>query len=335
VAPLIPTEHRRHPINAFEDVGALRRAIAKLAASHRGLRAGEAELVATELGTNLVRHADPGGYVLYRSIAGGVEMLSVDTGPGMGGRSALADTSSAARQIPGGLSAGLGVIGRIATTFDTYSSPQGTVLLARLETTPPKRMERWRFGGVNIPLGGEGASGDGWSAAVREYVTAFVVDGLGHGEEAGEAARAAVERFEHMPVIDPVEFLGRAHESMRGTRGGVAAVCVIEPNSGQVTFAGLGNITGEIISRSGKQYLSSHPGTLGTQLTMPKTRLQQYKWPAGGTLIMCSDGIRAGWGMSAYPGLIGHDPAVIAAVLHRDFSRGTDDATVLVVRDVS
>jgi hypothetical protein len=81
--------------------------------------------------------------------------------------------------------------------------------------------------------------------------------------------------------------------------------------------------------------LSSYPGTLGTQLSMPKTRLQQYKWPSGATLVMCSDGIRAGWGLSAYPGLIGHDPAVIAAVLHRDFARGTDDATVLVVRDVS
>jgi serine phosphatase RsbU (regulator of sigma subunit) len=188
---------------------------------------------------------------------------------------------------------------------------------------------------VNVPLGGEGASGDGWSAGVGEHITAFVVDGLGHGEEAGEAARAAVERFEERRITDPVEFLGRAHDSMRGTRGGVAAVCVVEPYSGQVAFAGLGNITGEIISASGKQYLSSHPGTLGTQLTMPKTRLQHYKWPPGGTLVMCSDGIRAGWGLSSYPGLIGHDPAVIAAVLHRDFTRGTDDATVLVVRDVS
>jgi len=335
VAPLSQSVHRRHPINVFEDVGALRRSVARLAENLPGLRAGEAELVATEIGTNLVRHADSGGYVLYRATSDGIELLSVDHGPGMLGNSGAAANTSSARQVSGGLSAGLGVIERASTEFDIYSDARGTVLLARLTTNPQKRTARWRYGGVNIPLGGDGPSGDAWVAAVGDEVSVFVVDGLGHGVEASEAALAAIERFEQRPVTDPLEFLGRAHDGMRGTRGGVGAVCVIDPETNQVMFAGLGNISGEILSTDGKQYLSSQPGTLGTQLTMPKTRAHQYRWPAGGTLIMCSDGIRAGWSLTSYPGLTGRDPAVIAAVLHRDFTRTTDDATVLVLRDVS
>ncbi|MCX2689329.1 ATP-binding protein, partial [Pseudomonas sp. DCB_AW] len=37
------------------------------------------------------------------------------------------------------------------------------------------------------------------------------------------------------------------------------------------------------------------------------------------------------WNLQAYPGLVLRHPAVIAAVLHRDFCRGRDDVTVLVL----
>ena len=38
------------------------------------------------------------------------------------------------------------------------------------------------------------------------------------------------------------------------------------------------------------------------------------------------------WSLDDHPGLAGHDPAVIAAVLARDHARGRDDVTVLVAR---
>lgn len=331
-------EHRRHPIAEFEDVGALRRAVGHLAAETAGLRPGEAELVATELGTNLLKHAVPGGYVLYRQTVDGIELLSVDTGPGMdahGATGALAPMALGAD----GLSAGLASIRRIATDFDTYSAPTGTVVLARLGGARPRRAQRWRFGGVNIPLGGEGPSGDAWGASVGPDadtpVAAAVIDGLGHGDEAGEASRAGLAVFHQRPITDPEAYLRAAHEAMRGTRGGVGAACVIDVSSGMLTFAGGGNISGQIVYGDNKQYLASTPGTLGTSLVAPKMRSQQFRWPAGATLIMVSDGIRAGWSNSGYPGLLGHDPSVVAAVLHRDFTRLTDDATVMVLRDMS
>jgi hypothetical protein len=40
------------------------------------------------------------------------------------------------------------------------------------------------------------------------------------------------------------------------------------------------------------------------------------------------------WNLNRHPGLIQHHPSLIAAVLHRDFARDTDDATVVVVKAV-
>jgi hypothetical protein len=36
--------------------------------------------------------------------------------------------------------------------------------------------------------------------------------------------------------------------------------------------------------------------------------------------------------LSDYPGLAAHDPAIVAGVVYRDFSRGNDDATIVVAR---
>ena len=336
-------EHHRHPINAFEDVGALRRAVARLTDTQAGLRHGEAELVATELGTNLLRHANPGGYVLYRLNGDGIELLSVDTGPGMAipVTSGVRDPAAAGTGAPdsvvfgsGGLSVGLAGIRRMARDFDYYSTPAGTVLLARLGATGSDGGPRWRYGAVNVPLGGVGLSGDAWAVTTEGRLAALLVDGLGHGDAAAAAAQAAVTVFNQRPLTDPEDFLRQAHDAMRATRGAVAAVCLIDQQDDRLTSAGVGNIVQQVVHGDQRQHLVSHPGTLGTYFPAPRVRVQHCRWPPGATLIMTSDGIRSGWNLSAYPGLLLHDPAVIAAVLHRDFARTTDDACVLVVRDM-
>jgi hypothetical protein len=234
----------------------------------------------------------------------------------------------------GGLSAGLAGVRRMATQFDCYSTPAGTVALACLGGANPDGGRPRRYGAVNVPLGGAGVSGDAWAVRTEQRLAALVVDGLGHGAAAAAAAAAAVSVFEQRPVTDPEDFLRRAHEAMRTTRGGVAGLCVIDPHHDQLTYAGIGNTAAQVVYRGGKQHLFSHGGTLGTHLAAPRVHVQHCHWPVGATLVMTSDGIRSGWDLSAYPGLLGHDPTVIAAVLHRDFARSTDDATVLVVRDM-
>jgi len=47
---------------------------------------------------------------------------------------------------------------------------------------------------------------------------------------------------------------------------------------------------------------------------------------------MHSDGVRSGWELSRYPGLLLRDPLVIASTIIRDFERGRDDVSVVVAR---
>jgi hypothetical protein len=56
-----------------------------------------------------------------------------------------------------------------------------------------------------------------------------------------------------------------------------------------------------------------------------------HAWPEHGLLVMHSDGLTGRWTLDRYPGLLVRHPALVAAVLYKDFLRGRDDATVVVV----
>jgi anti-sigma regulatory factor (Ser/Thr protein kinase) len=333
VGALSQQAHQLIGVRAQEDIGAARRAVSRMAARLPDNRAGEAELAATELATNLVRHTTSGGYLLCRLAGDAIELLAVDRGPGMPPGSLSAGQPQAAPSPGGGLGIGLPAVRRLSAVFDCYSGSAGTIVLARLHGAAPSANAAFSWGGVNVPLGGSGESGDGWSVAADGDLAALVVDGLGHGPEAGAAAQAAISVFSCRPGTAPDRFLQRAHEAMRGTRGGVLGICAIDPAAGELSYAGVGNIAGWLVSGSQRQSLVSHDGTIGTQLAMPRARTWAYRWSRDAMVILASDGVRRHWDLAAYPGLLRHDPAVIAAALHRDHGRGTDDATVVVVRD--
>lgn len=334
--------HERHLVRVAEDVGALRRAVAALAAAASGVPAGHAELVATELATNLTRHAAKGGYVLLRRAGDGIELIAVDDGPGMPPASMPAAGNGAWASPPppglelggqgGSLGVGLAGVARLARCFDGYSSPLGTVILARVGV-PGAAAGGFRWGGVNVPLSGAGESGDAWAVADSRRPGVVMVDGLGHGPAAAAAAAAAIAAFRAAPPGDLAAYLHRAHEAMRGTRGGVLAACEIDPGHDELSYIGVGNIAGQVLLDGQCQSLSGRDGTVGVQLRPPQGQAARYRWGPGGVLILASDGVRPRWDLSAYPGLLRHSPAVIAATVHRDHARGTDDASVLVVAD--
>ncbi|MGE5288207.1 MAG: SpoIIE family protein phosphatase [Micromonosporaceae bacterium] len=329
--------HSRLPVRLEEDVGAVRRAVGTAAARLDGIHRGRPEIVATELATNIIRHAAGAGYLLCQAGGNWLDLLAVDHGPGLspGGPPPTAESASPEYRRPraGGLGVGLAAVGRLASAFDSYSGPGGTVILARFGD--PQRVCRFaRWGGVSVPLGGAGDSGDGWAIAADGCLAALVVDGLGHGAAAGAAAEAAVSAFGRQPVTDPAGFVLRAHQAMRSTRGGVLAACVIDPERDEIVYAGVGNIAGRMLTGPRSQGLLSHEGTLGTQLAAPDARVHRYRWSRGATLVLASDGVSSRWDPASYPGLFRHDPVVAAAVLYRDHGRAADDATVLVVQDV-
>ena len=317
------------------------RRTARLLAARLGFaeeRAGRAELIASELATNLAKHARGGELLVQRFADGrgeqdGIEILSVDKGPGLG------DAARSRRDgysTSGTLGHGLGAVERLADSVDLYTHSTGTVIAVRLWRDPPRTPAagpRLEVGGLIVAKPGEPVSGDAWSWRVRDArLVLFVADGLGHGAAAHDAAAAAVARFEASSEQTPGRIVADVHEAVRHTRGAAVATLAIDLERGTGVHAGLGNIGGVILlAQGGRHHLVSHNGTAGHVAL----RIQEFNYPlpAGALVALWSDGLLTSWDLTGYPGLRQRSASVIAAVLYRDFSRRRDDVAVVVAKE--
>jgi anti-sigma regulatory factor (Ser/Thr protein kinase) len=328
-------------------------------------RRGELAIVLTEAANNLLRHAG-GGELIVRPIdrdsAVGLEVLSIDRGPGMPNVGhAMRDGFST-----GGTSGtGLGAIRRLSSEFDVFSvtrgqaaaaaarsaplpgtglppatgaAASGTVLVARLWTTPepPPPPGDVEPGVVCLPVANEEACGDAWRtlAGADGRWTALVADGLGHGPSAAAASQQAVRLFEEQArrSAAPAAVVAAMHAGLRSTRGAAVSVAEVNPARRLLRFCGVGNVAGVVFGPPGThpRRMVSHNGTAGAAAH----RVQEFSYPVapGDLVILHSDGISSSWDLANYPGLRDRHPAVVAGVLYRDHRRTRDDATVLVAR---
>jgi anti-sigma regulatory factor (Ser/Thr protein kinase) len=329
---------------AIEDpshVGEARRSATAIAAAV-GLsetEGGKFAILASEAATNIVKHAGRGEIVL-RSLgsygnAPGVELIAIDSGPGIADIDrALSDGYSTA----GSSGTGLGAMSRLATTFDIYSSAgTGTVLTARLQRAgngASRASRSFDIGVVRVAKRGEPACGDDWSLVCDEDGRAVLTlaDGLGHGQLAADASRRAVDVAAERAADQPAMIVAQVHSALRSTRGAALAVAELEANGTSLRYAGIGNIAASIVTRGASKSLVSYNGIAGHE--MRKIQEFSYEWSRDALLVMHSDGVSARWDLSRYAGLSNRDPSVVAGVLYRDFTRGRDDALVVVVRAV-
>lgn len=318
------------PIDDASRVGQVRRVAAQVAqrAGFDEEDTGRVALVATELATNVLKHAGR-GVMQVQAIAGdggeGVELVAIDRGAGFDYVACLADgmSTSGTRGI------GLGAVQRQAQVVDLFSDARGSVVMARFFPRGGTYRDV-RYGASQRALGGAPECGDGWGIAwTGAQCSVVVVDGLGHGPLAHEAANAATRAFAEAGHADPATTMDALHAAMSGTRGGAVAIAAYDAAPGTMRFAGIGNISGALHSPDGSRGLASHPGIVGVQYR--RAQSFDYADAAGKLLVLHSDGVNTRWSLRDYPGLAARHPAVIAAVLMRDFDRGRDDATVVVV----
>lgn len=311
-------------------VGHARRVVQKLAEQHGFTEAdaGRAAIVTTELASNVLKHAGRGELqvrVVPYGSGHGVELLAVDRAGGFDVQACLADGFSTG----GTQGIGLGAVSRQAQVFDVHADERGAVVLARLYPAGQVGADL-RVGVSQHSLHNDPACGDTWHLALsKERLSALVIDGLGHGPDAERAAKAGAHEFAQAPFRDPELQLSDMHHAMTGTRGGAAAIAHYDGRADSLAFIGIGNIGATLVGAERPRGLASHPGIVGGQYR--KGQVFDYAQVKGNLLIMYSDGLQSRWNLLDYPGLVRRHPAVIAAVLHRDFSRGRDDVTVLVI----
>jgi len=335
-APLHDTFERAICVPVTEDsqIGEARRRAAALtdALGLDETERGRVGVIVTEAATNLVRHARDGMLVIQpvRGPRTGVEVISIDRGPGMRDPARCLEDGFSTRGTGG---TGLGAIKRMSSEFDLDSKPGvGTIVVARVwrdHDATSHGASEVLFGGICTPIIGEEHVGDGWSVARSgDAFTIMVADGLGHGIDAEGPSRLAVEAFLAAKAEHPARIVELAHEALRGTRG--AAVAVVRVEQEQARFAGVGNIAASVIADATTRHMVSHPGIVGHQMS----RVQEftYPWNDRSLMVLASDGIRTQWRLDGYPGINRRHPTLIASTIWRDFSRGRDDATVVVAQ---
>jgi anti-sigma regulatory factor (Ser/Thr protein kinase) len=330
----LTTQHA-FPIGHASDVSAARRAGQKLALElgFNETRAGQLALIVTEAGTNLLKHAGEG--MLYLNVAQsegvpGVDVLAVDSGPG------ILDVDACLRDgmsTTGTSGTGLGALRRLSDEFDVWSAPgNGSLFFMRLwRDEGSSGLCRVEVGALTIPLAGENECGDAWGVACDGLgATLLAVDGLGHGPAAAAASAAAVGQLQRLPASEPGPLVEAAHQALRGTRGAALAAARIDFENDVIRFAGIGNIGAYVIDGDVRRALVSHNGIVGHNMR----KVQEFSVPCmpGALCILHSDGIQTQWDLDKYPGLLARSPALVAAMLMRDFIRRRDDAMVLVVR---
>jgi anti-sigma regulatory factor (Ser/Thr protein kinase) len=325
-------------LDAPTSAGAARRGAERLA-DKLGLpasRVAEIGLAATEIATNVQRHGGGGALLLraHRGDAGAaVEIVALDTGPGIADlREARRDGSSSR----GTLGIGLGAIERLADTLEIVSEPgRGTVLIARFSARSSREAADdldAPAAGITRALSGEDVCGDAYAVRAHGRLTLMMCDGSGHGPLAASASRTAVRVFEdpEQPASPPAAVLARIHRALIGSRGGAVAVAELDPVAEVVRYAGVGNISGAILTSEDKRSMVSIGGVAGYR--EPTIRTFEYPLPVGAVVVMHSDGVRSRWPADTVRGLLGRNPLLMAAVLLRDAGARHDDACVLVGR---
>lgn len=316
---------------ALEDqtqIGEARRTAQKLAeqAGFDSNDCGRVALVATELASNILKHAGHGELHLRALPAlGGLELIAVDRGPGFDLHDCLPDGIS----TRGTQGIGLGALVRQSEVFDAYADARGAVVMVRL-FAKRERGRDWPVGISQHSLHHDPACGDAWQI-VRQgpLLSTLVVDGLGHGPEAERAAQAGCQAFSRLPHGNPGVVFDDMHQAMNGTRGGAVALAQFDARTGHLRFTGIGNIGACLVTPGKSRGMASHPGIVGVQFRRAQTF--DFADAGGQLLILYSDGLQSRWNLQDYPGLVHRHPVVIAAVLYRDFCRGRDDVTVVVI----
>jgi anti-sigma regulatory factor (Ser/Thr protein kinase) len=298
----------------------------------------EIDIVVSELGSNLIKHASGGEIlagILPPGAGAGLELISIDNGPGIPDLVRMMKDGASTTQT---LGHGLGSIRRFSDHFEIYSQKDwGTILLSRiyLESGRKKndRTPHLSLRSLVISKPGELVSGDGSYSFTGENGTVklLVADGLGHGAEANRAVREAISAFKTFDSDSPAEILRHLHSALKKTRGVVGTVVLVDPVMKTWKLCGIGNISTRLTGfQQPKGYLS-YNGIIGHNIphTLNDQELSQNEYQQ---IVLCSDGIRSRWEYAKLPDLHKQDLIVQAAAIYKDFARKTDDMSIIIGR---
>lgn len=172
----------------------------------------------------------------------------------------------------------------------------------------------------------------GDTGLIKEFdgkVFVAIVDVLGHGSEAHELAVVCRDFLEKNYRQDLKEILKALHEFLRGSRGVVAGLCLLETDSGVLKYIGVGDITVRKFGANPAK-LISQDGIVG--YVMKTLHEGTMKLEDGDILVLYTDGVKEHFDAEEYPQLFSDNARAIASNIIRKFGKEEDDATCIALR---
>jgi anti-sigma regulatory factor (Ser/Thr protein kinase) len=312
---------------------AVARDLVRTRAAEIGMSTESAAALATaasELGHNQLRHARRGKIAVRRiARAGtpGLEVIAADSGEGIENVETIVSHESDT-----GLGIGLAGVLDLADEVDfDVRLGEGTCVWARKFAAPVPYAKRVAL--VGRPIEGERASGDDGAIVRLEDGTIVIAlaDGLGHGAEASDAARAAIACVLSHPERDIAALFDECHAALDKTRGAVMAIARVAPG-GALDAAIVGNVQLRTVGRkAGADRRYAGPSfTLGSPGRLARVRTEHDVVASHESFLAFSDGVSTRLVMEA--DLFGVPHVVAARRLLDAFSDRRDDAMIALVR---
>jgi negative regulator of sigma-B (phosphoserine phosphatase) len=157
-----------------------------------------------------------------------------------------------------------------------------------------------------------------------------VIDGLGHGPEAADAAELCADVVREHAEAKAQDLLQACHEALLETRGVVMTAAWFDLERSELSWAGVGNVDARLV-RSGPELREEVALVFGgvRGYRMPRVRPATMPLARGDLLVMITDGIDA----AISPALAGGGAAqALASRILDTHGKGTDDALAVVVR---
>ena len=192
-------------------------------------------------------------------------------------------------------------------------------------------MPNIRYATQTRPFKGEINCGDlPWVKRFEGYVYLAMIDVAGHGEAAAILARECTDFFDSY-YQDPnlINTIQTLHQTIRGTRGLVIATSLVDIETGELKYAGVGNIQSKIFGKTSHTFVPNE-GVVGYQICTPE--MYRYILQDGDTLIMHSDGVSQQLNILTYPNLLSDPVAVVAKNITDKFGKSYDDCGCIVMR---
>lgn len=180
---------------------------------------------------------------------------------------------------------------------------------------------------------GEATNGDRAVVTVLpDGVLVAGIDGLGHGTQAARAAARVADVVRENPSQDLVFLVKRCHEALRATRGAAISLAFISASRNDLTWLGVGNVEGRVLSGDPRSMRPKASLALGRGLpghALPITRPATLAVDWGDILVLATDGIEATFADSL--DVSGSTQAISDRILAAHSTR-RDDALVVAVR---